>query len=259
MNRPTAFKSSLGLVAGIGLALQAHAGIPVIDGANVALNKVTSIESIAQTAKQIEEYATQVNQYKTQLDQYENMIKNTVAPAAYIWDEANNTINKLMRAQDMLDYYTNQAGSFDSYLDKFQDTSYYRNSPCYGSGGCSAEDEAAIQKQQDMATASQKNANDGMFKSIKQQQENLKADARQLERLQQAATTADGQVKAIQYANQLSSQQANQLLQLRTLMLAQQTAEANRHAAELDERARGEAQNRRLTDWTYKKSPKDDF
>ncbi|WKU95785.1 hypothetical protein Q3407_24110 [Pseudomonas fulva] len=132
MNRPTAFKSALGLVAGIGLALQAHAGIPVIDGANVALNKVTSIESIAQTAKQIEEYATQVNQYKTQLDQYENMIKNTVAPAAYIWDEANNTINKLMRAQDMLDYYTNQAGSFDSYLDKFQDTSYYRNSPAMG-------------------------------------------------------------------------------------------------------------------------------
>ncbi|EST17309.1 P-type conjugative transfer protein TrbJ [Pseudomonas putida S610] len=256
MNRPTAFKSALGLVAGIGLALQAHAGIPVIDGANVALNKVTSIESIAQTAKQIEEYATQVNQYKTQLDQYENMIKNTVAPAAYIWDEANSTINKLMRAQDMLDYYTNQAGSFDSYLDKFQDTNYYRNSPCFGSGGCSQADEAALQKQQELASESQKNANDGLFKSIKQQQDNLKADARQLERLQQAATTADGQVKAIQYANQLSSQQANQLLQLRTLMLAQQTAEANRLAAELDEKSRSEAQAKRVTTWEFEKSPK---
>ncbi|MBK5005757.1 P-type conjugative transfer protein TrbJ [Pseudomonas sp. S60] len=259
MTKPTLLKPAVGLLAGIGFTLQAYAGIPVIDGANVALNQVTSIESIAQTAKQIEEYATQMNQYRTQLDQYENMVKNTVAPAAYIWDEANSTINKLMHAQDMLDYYTNQAGSFESYLDKFQDTNYYRSSPCFGSGGCTAADEAALQKQQELASTSQKNANDGLFKSIKQQQDNLKSDARQLERLQQAATTADGQVKAIQYANQLSSQQANQLLQLRMLMLAQQTAEANRHAAELDERARGEAQNRRLTEWTFKKSPKDDF
>jgi P-type conjugative transfer protein TrbJ len=44
---------------------------------------------VAQTLKQIE-------QYRTQLQQYENMLQNTIAPAAYIWDQAQATINGLM-------------------------------------------------------------------------------------------------------------------------------------------------------------------
>ena len=259
MKSKTLVKPAIALLTGLGFSLQVNAGIPVIDGANVALNNVTMVESIAQTLKQVEEYSTQISQYKTQLDQYENMIKNTAAPAAYIWDQANSTINKLMQAQDMLNYYTNQAGSLDAYLDKFQDASYYRSSPCFSGGGCTDADRAELVKHEEMTSKSQKTANDALFKSIKQQQENLKADASQLENLQKAATTADGQVKAIQYANQLSSQQANQLLQLRTLMLAQQTAEANRAAAELDEKARGQAQAKKLTTWDFKKSPEDNY
>ena len=46
-----------------------------------------------QTLKQIE-------QYQTQLQQYENMLQNTMAPAAYIWDQAQSTINGLMAATD---------------------------------------------------------------------------------------------------------------------------------------------------------------
>jgi len=247
-------KPAIALLAGIGFTLQANAGIPVIDGANVALNKVTSFESIAQTAKQIEEYVTQVQQYKTQLDQYENMIKNTVAPAAYIWDEANSTINKLMSAQDMLNYYTTQAGSMDSYLSKFQDVGYYRSSSCFQMGGCSGSDKEEIEKNEDQHSEAQKEANAAMFKGIAQQQENLKSDARQLERLQTAASTADGQVKAIQYANQLASQQANQLLQIRGLMIAQQNAIAAKAAAEQDQQARDTAAERNMTSGSFKKT-----
>ncbi|WP_436410227.1 P-type conjugative transfer protein TrbJ [Pseudomonas citronellolis] len=251
--------AAIALSAGIGFALPTQAGIPVIDGANLSNNVVTAFESAAQTVKQIEEYATQVQQYQTQLEQYENMIQNTAAPAAYIWDQANATINKLMAAQDMLNYYTNQAGSLESYLSKFQDASFYKSSPCFRGGGCTEADREELEKHQEMTSESQKNANDALFKSISQQQENLKADARQLEDLQQAATTADGQVKAIQYANQLASQQTNQLLQLRSLLLAEQSANANREAAELDEKSRGQAQEKKLTTWDYKKSPEDNY
>ncbi|WP_425512395.1 TrbJ/VirB5 family protein [Xanthomonas translucens] len=59
------------------------------------------------------------------------MLQNTVAPAAYIWDQAQSTINGLMQAVDTLNYYKNQAGSIDAYLGKFQDVSYYRSSPCF--------------------------------------------------------------------------------------------------------------------------------
>ena len=108
----------------------AQAGIPVIDATNLSQNIITAIESVAQTLKQIEEY-------RTQLQQYENMIQNTVAPAAYIWDQAQQTINGLMNAVDTLNYYKTQLGSLDGYLGKFQDVAYYRSSPCFnGSGGC---------------------------------------------------------------------------------------------------------------------------
>ena len=247
-------KAAIPLLVGLGLTLPAHAGIPVIDGANLSNNMMTAFESVAQTLKQIEEYAQQVEQYKTQLDQYENMLQNTAAPAAYIWDEANATINKLMQAQDMLSYYTSQAGSLGSYLAKYQDINYYSDSSCFQLGGCSDSDKTIMEKKEDLHSEAQKQANDAMFKGVAQQQENLKTDAQKLEKLQAAASTADGQVKAIQYANQIASQQANQLLQIRGLMLAQQSALAAKAAAEQDQQARNTAAERNMSSGSYKTS-----
>ena len=56
---------------------------------------MTATESVNQTLKQVE-------QYSLQLQQYENQIKNTVAPAAYVWDQANATISKVMGMVDTL-------------------------------------------------------------------------------------------------------------------------------------------------------------
>ncbi|MEE9102995.1 MULTISPECIES: P-type conjugative transfer protein TrbJ [Pseudomonas] len=234
-------KPAIALLAGLGFTLQVHAGIPVIDGANLTNNVMTAVESVAQTLKQVEEYAKQVQQYQTQLDQYENMIQNTAAPAAYIWDQANATINKLMAAQDMLNYYTNQAGSLDSFLDKYKDVSYYKSSKCFTGGGCTSADWKGMQESQESANEAQKLANDSLYKGIEQQQASLKSDARRLEQLQTAATTADGQVKAIQYANQLASHQSNQLLQIRGLLLAQQQVLAAESSARTNAQAQEQA------------------
>jgi len=232
----------------------AYAGIPVVDGLNLGQNVVTAYESAAQTLKQIEQYSQQVMAYKTQLDQYENMIKNTVAPAAYIWDQANAVINKLVAAQDMLNYYKNQSGSLDAYLNKYQTASYYRDSPCFQKTGCTAAEQKKLTDNRVQGIDAQKAANDAMFKGIEQQQDNLQADARQLERLQAAASTADGQVKAIQYANQLASSQGNQLLQIRGLMIAQQTAMAAKQAADTDKEAVIAAGDEAMMSGEFKKS-----
>jgi hypothetical protein len=81
-----------------------------------------------------------------------------------------------------------------------------------------------------LASESQKKANDALFKGLDSTTGSLKADARTLERLQSAAQGASGQMQAIGYANQLASQQANQLLQIRGLLIAQQNAVATKHA-----------------------------
>ena len=216
------------------ISLNAKAGIPVIDGGNLTQNVLTAMESVAQTLKQIE-------QYQTQLQQYENMLQNTAAPTAYIWDQASQTMDRLRSAIDTLDYYKRSLGSIDGYLGKYQDVAYYRASPCFSGAGCSEAEWAAMNENRRLASESQKRANDALFKGLAQQQENMQADARQLERLQSAATTADGQVKAIQYANQLASHQSNQLLQIRGLMVAQQNALVVRMQAQADLEAKQQA------------------
>src|SRR5690606_3602052 len=127
----------------------------------------------------------------------------------------------------------------------------YKSSPCFTPAGCSDTERAALEKTRALASQSQKAANDALFKGIKDQQENLKSDARQLERLQSQAQGAKGQMEAIGYANQIASQQSNQLLQIRGLLLAQQNAIAAQSAAELDEKARGQARAKQLRTWQY--------
>ncbi len=230
--RILAAKTALAAVLAGGVHITStQAGIPVVDGTNLSQNIMTAIESVAQTLKQIE-------QYSTQLQQYENQLQNTMAPAAYIWDQAQSTINGLMSATNTLNYYKNQLGSLDSYVSRFQDVNYYRGTPCFSATGCSAAQWAVMNDVQHLASESQKKANDAVFKGLDQQQDNLTSDAATLQRLQTGAQSAQGQMQAIGYANQLASQQANQLLQIRGLLIAQQNALATKMQAEADKEAR---------------------
>lgn len=219
--------------------MPAQAGIPVADGLNLGQNIMSAMEAVAQTLKQIQEY-------QTQLQQYENQLQNTMAPAAHIWDQAQRTINDLNQATNTLAYYQNQLGSLDAYLGKFQDVAYYRSSPCFSSAGCSDAERAAMAENRRLASESQKKANDALFKGLEQQQDNLQADARQLQRLQSAAQGADGQLAAIGYANQLASNQANQLLQIRSLLIAQQNAVGTQMQADADREAQYQASRDKL-------------
>lgn len=238
----------LALVLSAGeLSMSMAAGIPVIDGTNLSQNVMTAIESVAQTLKQIE-------QYRTQLQQYENQLQNTLAPSAYIWDQAQSTINGLVTATDTLEYYKRHLGSLDQYLDKFQDASYYRSSPCFSHAGCSAEEWNAIKRSEQHASAAQKRANDALFRGLDRQQTNLQNDAATLQRLQSSAQGASGQMQAIGYANQLASQQANQLLQIRALLMAQQNAVATRMQAEADREAQQTAASVQLRAGAYRPS-----
>lgn len=216
------------------LSMPANAGIPVIDGSNLSQNVMSAVEAVAQTLKQVE-------QYGTQLQQYQNELTNTVAPAAYVWDQANSTMNQLRSATDTLSYYKQQAGSINGYLSKFQDVSYYKNSPCFSNGSCSPAEQAAIQQSQVLGSQAQKKANDAMFQGLDLQQTNLQNDAAQLQLLQSQAGNADGQMKAIQAGNQLASGQSNQLLQIRSLMITQQNAIATRNQALADREAQQQA------------------
>ena len=242
----------LALVVSLGVSTPAHAlfgvGDVVFDPTNTAQTTITATEEVAQTLKQVEEYSTQ-------LQQYENQLQNTLAPAAYVWDQATGTMNKLRGSIDTLNYYKNKVGNLDSFLGKYQDVGFYRNSPCYSSRGCTAAERAELNANITMFSEAEKKANDALLRGLDQQQDSMEADARQLERLQSSAQGAVGQMQAIQYANQLASAQGNQLLQIRGLLIAQQNAITTRNQALADREAREAAASEQLRMGTFQKSP----
>lgn len=223
-------------------------GIPVFDAANMSQNTIAAVENVAQTLKQIQ-------QYRTQLQQYENMIQNTLAPPAYIWDMATRTMTDMRKSIDTLEYYKTMLGSTDRYLAKFKDTATYRNSPCFSASGCTPTQWAQLRESQDLASQAQKKSIDAMMRAVDHQQAAIEADARQLQTLQANAQGANGQVQAIGYANQLASQQANQLLQIRALLIAQQNMMAAHYQAMADREAQAKAADAGFLRGTYKPSP----
>ncbi len=227
-----------------GVITPAYAGIPVIDGANLGQNIMNVIESVAHTAKQIQ-------QYQTQLQQYENMLKNTTQPSMQIWDAATTTMNQLRGSIDTLNYYKTSLGSIDAYLGKFKDTAGYRANPCFSPTGCTPAEWSALKDQERIGSESQKKATDALFKGLEKQQDAMESDATQLQRLQSAANGAQGQMEAIGYANQLASHQSNQLLQIRGLLIAQQNAVATRNQALADREAKEAAASDQIRTGTF--------
>lgn len=236
----------IALVISIAFPLNARAGgIPVFDAANLQQTAISAVEAVNQTLKQIEQYALQ-------LQQYEDMIKNSIAPAAYVWDQAQRTMNKIIALQNQVEFYMNQAGDIDTYLRKFGSVAAYRGNPYFKAA--TEENRKALMEAEELGSEAQKNANDNVVRTLENQQQALKQDATNLESLQAHAQGARGRLEAIQYANQLSSNQANQLLQLRGLLMAQIAAENARAQTVAAREARQQATDEQAKESRYKKS-----
>ena len=209
-------------------------GLPVIDVANLAENAVTALKEVAAVAKQIQ-------QYETQLQQYEDQLKQALIPDTFIWEQALQTMNSLRQAIDTLNYYKQQLGSIDAYVGKFKDASGYSSFTCYQNKACTAAEWAQLNINSHLGSESQKKATDALFKGLDKQQDALQKDAATLQSLQSAAQSAEGRMQAIQFANQLASEQANQLLQIRGLLVAEQNVIATRNQALADYEAQQQA------------------
>lgn len=233
------------LVAGFGLVSQpASAGIPVIDATNLSQNIVTALETVAQ-------YEQQIQQYTTQLQQYENMLTNTAALPQQTWSQVQGTIGGMTQTMQGLQNMINSAGSIQAYVNKFDNTSSYENKPCFNGTSCTAADIAGIQDTNATANAGVKAAADSQLEALEKQQTSLSTDAANVQQLQSSAAGANGQKAALDAANQLAASQANQLVQIRALLIAAQTAQAAQLEQQNAREAQQQAATRQATSGTY--------
>jgi P-type conjugative transfer protein TrbJ len=92
------------------------------------------------------------------------------------------------------------------------------------------------------------------MRTIALQQQSLQNDAMNLQMIQSQASGAQGQMQAIQAANQFASAQGNQLLQIRTLLLAAQNAVAARDRVVADREAQQSAAGQQLRQGSFRAS-----
>ena len=98
-----------------------------------------------------------------------------------------------------------------------------------------------LKEGQNTSTDAQKNANDSLLRGLSEHQNQIPVDAAHLQVLQQKTESAQGQMEALQYANQLAAYQANQLLQMRQMLIAQHNAANTLSQAEVDQKAMQQA------------------
>ena len=161
-------------------------------------------------------------------------------------------MNKVIALQNQIEFYMEQGGDVDSYLRKFGNLCTYRGSPYFKAA--TEENRKDLMEAEELGSEAQKNANDNVVRTLENQQEALRQDAANLETLQANAQSSQGRMEAIQHANQLASHQANQLLQLRGLLMAKIAAENARSQTVAAREARIQAMEEQAKVSTYKKS-----
>ena len=210
--------TSVAVVLVAALPISSPGTMPVIDYSNLTQNITTALH-------QVSAYAQQVQQYQLQLQQYANQVRNTAAPVAQVWQQAQQAMNGVMGTAGMF-----QNGSaLQSYLNQFQNVNYWLSAP------------PGNYTYQTAGSVAQKQANDALVKGIVAQQAQIQKDAATLEQLQSQASTADGQMKALMAANQLAALQQEQLLQIRALLVQEQQTLAARNQTLANDEAMREA------------------
>jgi P-type conjugative transfer protein TrbJ len=214
----------LSVVLALFVALPISATMPVIDYSNLTQNITTALH-------QVSAYAQQVQQYQLQLQQYQNQLRNTVTPVAQVWQQAQQTMSGVLGTANM---FQGGQSQLQGYLSQFQNVNYWLSAP---PGNYTYQTAGSI---------AQKQANDALVRGIVAQQAQIRADAATLERLQNQASTADGQMKALMAANQLAALQQEQLLQIRELLVQEQQALAARNATLANDEAMREAATKKF-------------
>lgn len=229
-----------GLAAAIAMTFAgtATAGIPVFDGANFIVNGIQSLQ-LAVIAGQLDS-GGDINIHTNNIDMStknidlstKNIDKSTYNIDITTTDILNYTeLNYDITLRDFQVIIGGGGGvvPIPDIAGNFADVTDYQ--------GRIANDD--VIKNADMeGSLARKEANDQLVKTMIEQQGSLQHDMDQMNELMSNATKAQGHGNQLQYANAIAGERAHQMLQIRSLMLAQNNADSAASQAEADREAR---------------------
>jgi len=202
--------------------LPGYSTLPVIDYSVLT-------QSIQQGLRQIQQYTTELNQLETQIGMYRSQLLQAtgLAPAAQIWQSAQQTLNSVTGTVNMF----RSGGGLEGYLQNARDANYW----------LSAAPSQYTSQPAGYWSTTQQTANDQMVKEITQQESQIQADAQTLQRLQSQAGSVATQRQALDVANEMAGLEQKSLLEIRTLLVSEQQALAARNGSIANEEAMKQA------------------
>lgn len=232
-------KKLIGIVLILASINVSASGIPTVDIVGNLQRILQYVENAAQTLGQFQQIAHQVNGLRNQTLQIENQLKTLKNLNSYNWQDYLNIINQLDTIAKKADALAFSTANLDSEYDKYRDQAYYEaNADFYN-------------RQQAAQTRWSANAS-GTTKSsaavLSAQHNDLKADGTRLNQLQDASSSVDGEVQAMQAGNQLAAFTSKQMMQVRNLLMNQQQMMIQERAQKAEDNALRSAASKNFLD-----------
>lgn len=178
----------------------------VEDLANLPHNVLASIEAVEMVAEQIK-------QYKLLKEELELMVKNSVAPYFYVYNEIQNFDENVERLKNRFEKFSNPK-TVDDYFKKYYDIKWYKSSPCFKAGGCSSEDLDRLGEQRLERIKYLTEISTNLKKDLAEWQNKQKARYDRLKKLNNASKKAEGQFEIESYQAQYLSEMTQELIAL---------------------------------------------
>ncbi len=182
----------------------------------------------AQYGKQLQQYATQIQQYQTAVQQFTNqvqsyklMLQNIGTLPSSQWSQFTQSVNKMRQIMDNTAGMTYTAANYDQMFKQM----YPGYQKLLDSGNV---DPTSVYKSLSKQTNS--TVNDAL-KQLNLSQADLENDQSTMRELQNVSQSAQGQLGAIQAANEIALHQTNTLKKLRQTMMMQANMQAQAMAA----------------------------
>ena len=185
---------------------KAYAQLIVEDIANLPHNILTSVKAVEQVSEQ-------VKQYKLAVQEFELMVKNSAAPYFYVYDQVQSFDKNVENLKERFSQFTDPS-EVDKYFKKYYDINWYRSSPCFQMGGCSAADLDRLSEQRAERIKNLTNISANIKKGLTEWTNEQKARYDRLKRLDQEAKKAEGHFQVQAYQAQYSSEMVKEMVQL---------------------------------------------
>lgn len=229
------------------MPMSLSAGGGGVNGATETTQLLNNIELVMQYEKQIQQYAAQVQSLQNHIQQTQMMIQNLQMLPATMWQKFANDVLVLKNIVQQGQAVSFAAANLDSqFAAMYKGYSSYEASAAQSLGDRST----TFAQQYRTLNASTRDSVNGSLKALNTQMNALTTDEATMNMLQAQSRSADGQLKAVQAANEIALHQTDTLKKLQYTLMTQASTQAQWIGAQNDKDTAKRALSERREQYT---------